>query len=152
MPILIVFLFVVGVFAIMMETIAPFGIAAAIGLLIIGASGWLAVAEFGPALGLLYCIFALVVAVVTARFSVRGGLIVMTLRPPRSTAGDESDKPPDEAELHGPAVGQTVVVVQPLRPTGSILWEGRRLPARTSQAEIAIPSGARAVVRAKESI
>lgn len=147
MPVLLIILFIAGIFAILLEAVLPFGISATIGFLILGFSCWMAVDELGPNLGILYCIFALVVSLVVARYGVRAGLKLLTLKAP---PGDGASPAPGSKK--DPRVGDVAEVVQPLRPTGTIRWENRRLSARARVPEMEIEVGTKVRVLMRESI
>lgn len=152
MILIITLLFIFGVFAIFLEVVLPFGISATLGFVAIGVSGYIAVTQEGPVKGALYCVMALAVAIVVARFSIKSGLKAMELRPPggrrraKTRAGGAS-----ASAAKVPPTGALARVIQPLRPTGAIEWEGKRYAARTVQPEIECPRGATVRVKARDS-
>lgn len=152
MVFLILVLFIVGIVAILMEAVLPYGVSAAIGSIAIVASFYLAFTNFPVPLAMIYCLAALVVAVVIVRFAIKMGFSRMTLAPPPPSEEDgpvvRSDAPP--AEL--PEVGDIAEVVQPLRPTGTIRWKGQRLSAKSVQTEKEVPKGARVRIEGLDSI
>lgn len=153
MIILIIFLFVVGLIAILLEAVLPMGISAIVGILAITFSGYLAFDQYGFKLGAIYCLIAAGIAVVVVRFAVKSGLDLMTLSPPgrsRKKGADPEDRAPEA--LPFPSIGEVAEVVQPLRPTGTIEWEGQRLPARASLPEHEYSVGTLVRIEGKDSI
>jgi membrane-bound ClpP family serine protease len=145
---LIGILFLLGIFAIFFEAVLPFGVSAVFGFLVIFFSGYLAVTTYGPALGALYCVIATVAALVVARLAIRSGLSWLALKPKILRDPGRNALAPSRE----PALGDRARVVQPLRPTGAIQWEGQRLSARALQLEREISIGAEVVIRGKDSI
>lgn len=153
MIILIIILFVVGLIAILLEAVMPFGISAIAGILAIGFSGYLAIDQYGLKLGAIYCLIAAGIAVVVVRFAVKSGLDLMTLSPPgrsRKKGAETADRQPEA--LPFPSIGEIAKVVQPLRPTGTIEWEGQRLPARATLPEHEYSAGTLVRIDGKDSI
>ena len=146
----IILLFLFGVFAIILEVALPFGISAALGVAVIAFSGYLAVQAAGPVGGTIYLVIALFIVTFTAYWSIRSGLRLIRLKslnPDDSARADGEDADADYSD--GPPIGALAAVVQPLRPTGTIEWEGRRLSARTihPEQELAVGSTVRVVER-----
>lgn len=153
MIILITLLFITGIFAILLEAVLPFGISATVGLLIIAGSGYGAVYEFGWTRGLLYCILALTVAIVVTRLTLRSGLRAMRLAPPppRKVAPGSAAARSQEPAVD-PQAGERAVVVQPLRPIGTIEWKGHRLPAKSHHPEHITQAGTAVTISGKDSV
>jgi membrane-bound ClpP family serine protease len=149
MILLIILFFVIGIIAIMFEAVLPFGISAVFGFAIIALSGYIAYMEFGLNLAILYCIIALVVALLVTRMVMRSGLRWMTLAPPRPRPADSN---PAAAPVEEPVIGDHAVVVAPLRPTGTIEVRGQRLAARSISPEIELAKGRVVRLTAKDSI
>ena len=89
MILIITLLFIFGVFAIFLEVVLPFGISAILGFVAIGASGYIAIDQEGPVKGALYCVMALAVAIIVARFSIKSGLKAMELVAAAYRSSDE---------------------------------------------------------------
>lgn len=152
MILIITLLFIFGVFAIFLEVVLPFGVSATLGFIAIGASGYIAVTQEGPVKGALYCVMALAVAIVVARFSIKSGLKAMELKPPgRGRRGKTRAGAAPASAAKDPPRGALARVIQPLRPTGAIEWEGKRLAARTAQPEIECPRGATVRIKGRDS-
>lgn len=146
----IILLFLFGVFAIILEVALPFGISATVGIAMIAFSGYLAVKAAGPVGGMIYLVIALIIAAFTAFWSIRSGLRLIRLKssgPGDSARADGEDVDTDYSD--GPPIGALASVVQPLRPTGTIEWEGHRLSARAihPEQELAVGSTVRVVER-----
>lgn len=148
MVLIIILLFIIGVFAILAEAFLPFGISAVLGFLVIGLSCYLAFTEFEPALAAIYCVMALLVAIITARVVVTSGLEWLKLRSPWPGRLAKRSSPSAKED---PPLGAEAVVIQPLRPTGTIEWRERRLPARTLRTERETPMGAKVRIRGRDS-
>lgn len=147
--IFIIALFIIGIFLIVLEAIVPFGLAAIAGVGIIAFSVYLAFTNFSLTIAILYCVVALVVALLVVRYSIRYGLDFMSLAPPAMKKNRPiTTQTPMDRE---PAMGDVVKVIQPLRPTGSIEWEHRRLAARTLRPEKITPVGAHVRIAGKDS-
>lgn len=75
--------------------------------------------------------------------------------PPREGQGaprrEPRREPPREPQTE-PRVGDEARVAQPLRPTGTIVWAGRRLSARSLTPERETPIGAVVVIHGADSI
>lgn len=149
MILLIILFFVVGIVAIMFETLLPFGISAIFGFALIGASAYVAYLEFGINLAILYCLMSLSVAFLVTRLVFRSGLRWLTLKPPRPETPAAGVAPVSEAD---PRPGDAARVVAPLRPTGTVDCQGRRMPARCVLPEQEIPIGAEVRLVSKDSI
>lgn len=152
MVFVILLLFIVGIVAILMETVLPYGVSATIGGIAIVGSFYLAFTNFPVPLAMIYCFAALVVAAIIVRFAVKMGFRRMTLAPPSASEEDGpvvgADAPLDEL----PEAGDFAEVVQPLRPTGTIRWKGQRLPAKSVQTEKEVPKGAKVRIEGLDSI
>ena len=153
MIILIIILFIFGLIAILLEAVVPFGISAILGVGAIAFSGYLAFDHFGFAQGVIYCVIAAGIAGILVRFAVKSGLSIMTLSPP-GRAGKKGNRGAggESTEAGVPKMGEMAKVVQPLRPTGTIEWEGQRLPARASLPEFEYPVGTLVRIEGKDSI
>lgn len=139
---LIFLLLVAGLILILLEAVVPHGLSMIAGLIVIGFSLYVAVRQdWSPQLTALYMVLALVFASGTAWLTLRSGVGLIALRPPGGTAVAE-----------GPNVGEELQVIQPLRPTGSVLWQGRRLAARSLRPEVETPVGQSVVLRDRDSI
>lgn len=148
MVVLIFLFFIVGLLSIILETVTPHGISGIIGFALVIFSCYLAIQLYGMQLGLIYCAMALTIAVIVARFALVQGVQWMDLKPP-ARKGAQAAKAESPTE---PRAGETARVIQPLRPTGTIEWQGRRFPARTLYPEREVPIGAEVVVRSKDSV
>lgn len=150
MPMIALLTFV-GIFLIAIEGVTPHGISGFIGFAVVILSGYLAIRTAGMATGILYCILSLAVSIFAMYLAYQHGLRLMAL---------EGEKPPPPAETIGapeegepaPVAGDPARVVKPLRPTGEIEWNGRRLPARSIQPELELAVGERVRVRGQDSI
>lgn len=148
MGLIIVLLFVLGVFAIVLETVLPFGLSATAGFAMIALSGYLAFHEYSPAVASMYCLLALGLSLVLARVAFVNGVKILSLTPPAPRTSDGAngqDRPT-------PGVGDTAIVVQPLRPTGTIEWQGQRLPARSALVEREISAGKSVRISGRDSV
>ncbi len=150
--ILVVFLlFFLGCIAIVLEVILPFAISATLGLLLIGLSCYIAFKETSFMTGLLYTFMALVASLILTRSTVRSSMRLLNLKPPKKPAQaviaeTGSDQRPDR-----PRLGDLARVVQPLRPTGSVEWEGRRIAARSLRPEHEVPVGRTVRIEGQDS-
>jgi membrane-bound ClpP family serine protease len=125
----------------------PHGLSYILGLTVIGISGFVCIKEYGWGLGSLYLTIALVVSVLVGVSLFRSGIRWLSLAPPKpAKAQARPDEPSD------PPLGELVQVVQPLHPTGTVLWQGRRLPARSLRAERESAVGEAVAVRGRDSI
>lgn len=150
--IIFVFLFfMLGLLAIFVEMLTPHGISAVIGLGLVIFSCYLAVRLYGATLGTLYCFMAMGVALLVTRFVIVSGFQWMNLKPARKPKDPDVARELAKAQK-SPQVGETARVIQPLRPTGTVEWEGLRLPARTIYPDREIPIGATVRVRGKDSV
>jgi membrane-bound ClpP family serine protease len=146
--ILIVFmLFFLGCIAIVLEVILPFAISATVGLLLIGLSCYVAFRETSFMTGLLYTFMALVTSLILTRTTVRTSIRWLNLKPPKKATEPISPKGQDR-----PRLGDLARVVQPLRPTGSVEWEGQRLSARSMHPEREVPVGTTVRIEGQDSI
>jgi membrane-bound ClpP family serine protease len=146
---LLIVFFVIGLIAIMLEAVLPYGISAAFGFALIAISGYLAYMEFGVTLAILYCLIALTTAVLVTRLVMRSGLNWMTLPPPKAGEPRAAPAPTPAVE---PRPGDIARVVAPLRPTGTIDVGGRRVAARCEQPELEFAAGARVRLIERDSI
>ncbi|MBI3735263.1 hypothetical protein HY256_01975 [Candidatus Sumerlaeota bacterium] len=152
MVLLVILLFVIGFFLIFFEALVPHGISVFPGIILVLLSGYLAIAEFGWAVGMIYCLMALAIALVLVRLTIRSGIRALRLQPPKR-------KPPaspapglnDEEAPAGPNIGDRAKVVQPLRPTGTIEWNGKRFPARTISPERESPAGTQVQIKGRDA-
>lgn len=148
---LILILLLFGIFLMMIEVYAPHGISMIAGLGVIAYSCYLCYTEPGVSVQLatVYMAGALAVAAGAAFFIMRTGMRLLVFKGIRPDKGKLPDGLPVASQ---PGLGQLVEVVQPLHPTGTVLWEGNRLPARTLRPEIESPVGEKVVVRGRDSI
>ena len=148
---LILILLFFGIFLMMIEVYAPHGISMIAGLGVIAYSCYLCYSEPGVStqLATVYMVGALTVATGAAFFILRTGmkLLVFKVRKP-----DKGRLPDGQPAAGQPGLGQLVEVIQPLHPTGTVFWEGNRLPARTLRPEIESPVGEKVIVRGRDSI
>lgn len=144
---MIFMLLVIGLCAIVLEVVLPFGISAIIGAALIILSGWLAINELGPTMGLAYCVLVLAISVYVMRMVLKAGAKAMVLMPPDSKSAGKSaeELQPD------PKAGDIVTVAQVLRPTGSVEFHGRRFPARMVFIEQVVMPGESVRVRGRDS-
>ncbi len=146
---LILLLMLVAVGMMMMEVMLPFGISMMMGLILLGGAILMAFYAFGPERGMVYLIMGGLVAGGSVWWVMRRGTSLMALKPdrggelgPGSGGGGEVD-PPEGARAR---------VIQPLRPTGMVQWEGRRYSARSLRPEKTLASGREVSVRGRDSI
>lgn len=151
MLLVIIPLFIAGVFAILLEAILPFGIIVVVGLGLIGLSSYLAIKEFGAGRGSLYMIAAFALAGLAARYAFKLSHRFLALKAPVKSEDPNAARGNLKAETAEPILGASAKVVQPLRPTGTIEWQGRRLPARTVRPETITPAGADVFIRGRDS-
>lgn len=140
----IVLLLFLGIMLILLEVVVPHGISIIAGVLVIGYSGYLCYQLYGPGRGGLYVLVSSLLATGAAVHVFRSGLRWMAL-PPRSQSA---------AATHGvyPALGEWLKVIQPLRPTGTVEWQGRRFPARSLRPEIESRIGEEVQLKDQDSI
>jgi membrane-bound ClpP family serine protease len=151
---LIFLLLFVGLLAVVMEAVLPFGISLILGFGLIIGSGWLAIEEFGMAMGITYCLMALAASIILLRITIRSGLDWMRLNPPHpspSTPAVQGARETATSQAQ-PHMGDWAQVVQPLRPTGTIEWRSQRFAARSLHVEKEIPIGRDVVIRGQDSI
>lgn len=146
---LIFLMFILGMVMIVIETLTPFGISAALGIALIVGSCYLAVHNFGAEAGTMYSLMAFVISSGLAYFMMRNGIKFLRLNPPKRTKTSEVAARADTSE---PAPGDLARVVQPLRPTGTVEWNGRRFAARSINVQDELAVGDQVVVREKDSI
>jgi len=149
MILVVILLLIAGVFAVAAEAVLPFGISAGLGILAILVSAYLAYQEYGAGVAALYLIMALAAALILLRLVTKSGLEWLALRPPPKREGGAA---PSAGADEEPPMGATATVVQVLRPTGSIQWEGHRYPARSLEPERASPPGSRVRIVGRDSI
>lgn len=147
MVIIIFALFFLGCLALVLEVLLPFAISATLGLILIGLSCYLAFRVGSPTTGVLYTSMALIISLLLTRTTVRSSLRWMKLGPPKKT--NVPLAPPEEKR---PRLGDLARVVQPLRPTGSVEWNGRRLAARSLSPERESPIGQMVRIQGQDSI
>jgi len=146
--ILIVFLlFFLGCIAIMLEALLPAAISATLGLVLIGLSCYLAFRETSVLTGMLYTFMALIVSLLLTRTTVRSGIKWFNLKPPK-----KMDPPINSKQSERPRLGDLATVVQPLRPTGTVEWHGRRFAARSLRPERELPAGRNVRIQGQDSI
>lgn len=144
----IVLLLFFSVILILLEIILPYGISMVIGLLVLGLSIYL-FREHDPQTWGWYTLVATGLALGAAVYVLKSGVSLLTLKPV------DPPEPPERAATEDaatwPRVGDQVEAVQPLRPTGTVLWEGRRYPARCTRYEVTVPVGAKLKVTGLDS-
>ena len=150
-PIALLILLIIGIVLILLEAVLPHGISFLVGVGVIGFSIYLCFRESGPAAGIFYFLLALSMAGTAVFFSMKAGMKMLTLRPPKSLKTPPAEKGRKDEEPW-PKVGQEVEVVQPLHPTGTVIWEDRRFPARTIEPEHESKVGDRVRVQGRDSI
>ncbi len=153
--ILLVFLLIfVGVFALFLEAALPHGLSFLIGFGLISLAAYLSYQDVGVVMAVLYCFAGIAVSSFLSYKIFRTSLRQFALSPPKKKTGQDSNLSQsqglDESE-RTPQIGDAARVVQPLRPTGSVEWEGRRLAARANSPEKEIPAGATVRIRGKDS-
>lgn len=146
---LILLLLMFGVALIILEILVPYGLAAIAGGIVIVASMIICFQTYGLEMGLLYSLVGLLIGVIACVVVFRKGVLWLSLKP-------ASDLPP-EWETAGPpkrlpSAGELAQVIQPLRPTGTIVWQNRRLPARTLKPEMELKRGATVQIKGSDSI
>jgi membrane-bound ClpP family serine protease len=147
MVLVIILLFALGLVAFILEIVLPFGISAVVGLVLMGVAGYLSIHEFGPGRGSIYLIMAAGVSAAIVWVGVVWSRRYSQLKPlPRKTRPEDLESTAKE-----PALGDAAVVVQPLRPTGTIEWQGRQLMARTLRVERIVEPGATVLIRGRDS-
>ena len=150
MILLIFALFIVGMLAILLEAVLPYGISAILGALMIGFSIYLAYDNYGLALAAFYSFAALVLSILLLRWVLQRGVQAFSLKSPVGfSSRKESPPPPAAAKAK---MGDLAVTVQPLRPTGSIEFQETRHNAMYLYPEREIPVGARVRIRGRDSI
>jgi membrane-bound ClpP family serine protease len=144
-----VLLLALGVMMILLEILTPHGIAAVCGFAVVVVSAFLCIYFEGWQTGLLYTCFALVLASFCSMHALRAGVKFMALKPtpdPNSPSAAPAQPQPV------PELGALATVVQTLRPTGTIEWQGRRFAARTLSPELELARGAQVTIRDRDSI
>lgn len=141
-------LLVIAIFLILLEVVAPFGISFFGSVILIGLATYL-MWQHDPEKGLFFLIIAAPLAAFMAYWVFRRGIDWMTLGPPKPDPEIQVKSVPEEER---PNKGETVKVVQPLHPTGTVIWNKRRLAARTLRPEIESKIGEMVVVRGMDSI
>jgi membrane-bound ClpP family serine protease len=144
-----VLMLIFGILLILMEAVTPHGISFFFGAAIVIASIWLCIAREGFDAGVIYIIFAGALATLVSVYVFRSGINVMALKAPRDSF---AEKLAQEGRETPPPLGAKARVAQPLHPTGTIEWQGRRLPARALQLEKEVGVGEWVVVRGRDSI
>ena len=138
-----------GILMILLEILTPHGIAAICGFTVIAISSALCVYHEGWQTGLLYMIVALGLASFCSMHALRTGVKLLALKPVRDPG---APAPPPEKAPATPSLGEQAVVVQPLHPTGTIEWQGRRFAARTLNIEMELGRGETVLIRDRDSI
>jgi membrane-bound ClpP family serine protease len=151
MIILIFLLFIVGMILIIIEMITPHGISAFVGAGLIIFSCYLAVQRFGVEAGILYSVMAFGLASAISWLVLKNGINFLRLPPPRKSK-NPTPPPGPTASTADPAVGDILRVVQPLRPTGTVEWNGRRFAARAINPHEEYGVGEAVVLRDRDSI
>lgn len=146
---LIVLLLFFGIILILLEVIVPHGLSILAGVAVIAVSCYLCYASFGVRLGTIYLVFSIVLAVAAAYVVFRSSIRFMALHPLDDKAGRGTAAGAADQE---PQLGEWLSVIQPLRPTGTVQWRGRRLPARSLRPEVEIPVGARVRLMERDSV
>jgi membrane-bound ClpP family serine protease len=134
----------VGFVVMFLEVLLPYGISFTVGLGIVALAVTL-MFRHDPQTGALLLILALPTAGIAAWWIFRFGIKLAVLGPPKPG----SAVVPDGGD---PENGADVSVCQTLRPTGAILWNHKRLAARTVQVERELGVGAQVRVVGRESI
>jgi membrane-bound ClpP family serine protease len=139
----VLLLLFLGIVLLFLEVLLPYGISFAVGVAIMALAVVL-MFRHDPQSGAMLLVLALPTAGAAAWWVFRSGIKLAVLPPPAAgQPGAPSDAPPD---------GEIVAVCQTLRPTGAILWDRRRLPARNLQPEQEIPVGRHVRVAGRDSI
>lgn len=131
----VVFLLFFGIMLILAEVIVPHGISIVAGLLVIAGSIFICYKTYGPGLGTIYMIVSVAFAGIASYFVFRSGISFLALHPPRPEGGAAPAAPAQNGGEERPAPGALLRVSQPLRPTGTVEWRGRRFPARSLRPE-----------------
>lgn len=142
---LIVLLLFMGIILIILEAVVPHGLSVIAGLAVIATSVYLCYYAYGPQLGTIYLVISLFLSATAAYIVFRSSIRFLALRP-------ADPKPNPKASAAEPQVGEVLRVTQPLRPTGTVEWRGRRFPARCLRPEIELPVGAEVQLRAHDSV
>ncbi|MBN1865971.1 hypothetical protein JW916_01645 [Candidatus Sumerlaeota bacterium] len=139
MLLLIVALLLVGLILIVVESFLPFGITGIVGGLIVAASAYLCIQEYGWGAGIAYLAVCAILAASVAILSFLGISRRLRLPPP------EADSSANRAERNE-RIGARGIVTKTLNPTGYVNVLGRRCSARCEMSHIEIPRGASVVV------
>jgi len=148
---LILILLFFGIFLILIEVYAPHGISMIAGLGVIIYSIYLCYTQPGVSVHLatVYMLGALVVAGGAAYYALKTGMKFLVFKEIKPAKGQSDTNGTVSSQ---PALGQVVEVVQPLHPTGTVIWEGSRLPARTLRPENESKTGEKVIIRGTDSI
>lgn len=145
----IVLLLFIGILLLVLEIVVPFGLSFIAGLGVIGFSTYLCFQYFPPGLATLYLIGAIIASGACAYYIYRSGIRWTALSPPRSFRAKQAQA--SQAQER-PQVGEIIKVIQPLRPTGTVLWRNHRFPARSLQPECETEVDALVEVKGYDSI
>lgn len=142
----IVLLLFLGIILIILEAVVPHGLSVIAGLGVISVSIYLCYKGYGAQLGSIYLVISAFMAFSAAFVVFRSSIRYMALHP--------QDKGGGSAKRSGnePPVGEWLRVIQPLRPTGTVEWQGRRFPARSLRPEVEVPVGARVRLQDYDSV
>lgn len=142
---LIVLLLFVGIILIILEAVVPHGLSVIAGLAVIAISVYVCYFSYGPQLGTIYLVISIFLSATAAYIVFRSSIRFLALHPAESKTTPKSG-------ANEPALGEVLRVTQPLRPTGTVEWRGRRFPARSLRPEIEVPVGAQVHLRDHDSV
>lgn len=147
---LIVLLLFIGIILIILEAVVPHGLSVIAGVGVIAVSVYLCFKSYGMQLGTIYLVISLLLSFSAAFVMFKSSIRFLALHP-----WDEREREagePKPAEATEPLLGEWLRVTQPLRPTGTVEWRGRRYPARSLRPELEIPVGARVRLHDHDSV
>lgn len=145
---MIVLLMFIGIFLIVLEAVVTFGISAVAGVLLIAYSIYVVFAHYSVALSMIYTIAAVALAGSMCWWVMRSSTNWLGLSAPQAKKNKTNDTP----AAPQPKVGDSAQVLQPLHPTGTVLWEGQRLSARSIDPAQEIAAGQTVTITGLDSI
>lgn len=150
---LIVLLLFIGIILIILEAVVPHGLSVLAGVGVIAVSVFLCYREYGVQLGTIYLVISLLLSFSAAFVMLKSSIRLLALQPSEEREREsESGEEPKAPASNEPLVGEWLRVTQPLRPTGTVEWRGRRYPARSLRPELEIPVGARVRLHDHDSV
>jgi len=133
---IIIALLIGGLLLLLLEAILPGGIVGLIGCALIGLSVFLCFSEYGWIMGSVYLVLSIVIAATVGLGSFVYAMNRFALTPPE----------PEDKDAQDPYVGHIGEVETSLDPTGYVLLNKRRYPARSEFTEREISKGRKVVV------